>query len=400
MTALRRLSLAHWLVVATLSGVAFGLLFPAAAPHLQPVSDIFLRLIRAVIAPLLCGVLVRAVAGAGSLHALGRLGLRSLVVFEIATTLALLLGWGAALLLQPGAGVSLPAAAPTPAAAPMTFTGVLVNAFPTSIVDALARGDVLQIVVFCFIFGTACLAVGERARPVLALADALAEVGFKFTHFVMWLAPAAVFAALAGTVAAGGSGALGGLARFVGVSWGAQLVFLTAVLGGGLAVARVPLGAWMRAAREPFLVAFATTSSAAALPQVLENLEKFGVPRRILGVVAPLSVSLNLNGSTLHLGFATFFIAQAAGIPLSLEKQLLVLLTLKLASKGVAGIPRANFIVLAAVFPMCGLPPEGLALLLGLDALLDPIRTATNVASHCAAPAIVARWEGADTASR
>jgi proton glutamate symport protein len=347
------------MLLAAAGGVACGLLAPGVASSLGIVTDIFLRLIRAIVAPVLVGVLIRAVGSAGSLGDLGRLGWKSLLLFELFTTVALLLGWGAALLFEPGRGVALASAA-APTVNAWSLRDLVVNAFPTSIFDAMARGDVLQILVFCLLFGLACLSAGEKARPVLDLAEAVVAVAFRFTHLVMFLAPLAVFAALAGT----------------------------------LGVAGVPLRRFLRAVREPFLIAFATTSSAAALPQTLENLERFGVPRRILGVVAPLSVSLNLCGSTLFLGLATLFIAQAAGIALSVEQQLLILVTLKLTSKGVAGIPRANLVVLAALFQSFGLPPEGLGLLLAIDAFIDPIRTSVNVVGHCTAPVVVARWEG------
>ncbi len=374
-------------------GVVFGLAAPELAVQLKFISDIFLRLIRAIIAPVLFGVLVRAVGGVGGMKDLGRLGWKSLVFFEVATTLALLLGWFTAAIFRPGDNVALAAQA-APVVSKMTFTDVLVNAFPTSIVDAMARGDVLQIVVFCFLFGVACLAVGERARPVLVLADAVVAVAFRFTQIIMYLAPAAVFAAMAGTVATSGVGVLLGLARLFGAAWGAELLFLAVVFGGSLVASGVPMRRFVHFVREPFLIAFSTTSSAAALPQTLENMERFGVPNRILGVVAPLSLSLNLCGSTLFLGLATLFVAQAANVPLSFDQQLLILLTLKLTSKGVAGIPRANFVVLTALFQSFGLPLEGLGLLLGIDALIDPIRTSVNVVGHCAAPAVVARWEG------
>ena len=374
-------------------GVVFGLAAPELAVHLKFISDIFLRLIRAIIAPVLFGVLVRAVGGVGGMKDLGRLGWKSLVFFEVATTLALLLGWFTAAIFRPGDNVALAAQA-APVVSKMTFTDVLVNAFPTSIVDAMARGDVLQIVVFCFLFGVACLAVGERARPVLVLADAVVAVAFRFTQIIMYLAPAAVFAAMAGTVATSGVGVLLGLARLFGAAWGAELLFLAVVFGGSLVASGVPIRRFVHFVREPFLIAFSTTSSAAALPQTLENMERFGVPNRILGVVAPLSLSLNLCGSTLFLGLATLFVAQAANVALSFDQQLLILLTLKLTSKGVAGIPRANFVVLTALFQSFGLPLEGLGLLLGIDALIDPIRTSVNVVGHCAAPAVVARWEG------
>ncbi len=395
LASFRRISLAQWILVGAAGGVALGFVAPDVAVRLTFISDIFLRLIRAIIAPVLFGVLVRAVGGVGGLQDLGRLGLKSVVFFEVATTLALLLGWFTAAVFRLGDNVALTALA-TPTVAQMTLTEVLVNAFPTSVVDAMARGDVLQIVVFCFLFGVACLAVGEKATPVLVLADAIVAIAFRFTHMIMVLAPAAVFAALAATVASGGMDTLAGLVRLLVAAWGAELAFLIVFLGGSLVACRVPVRRFAHFAREPFLIAFGTTSSAAALPQTLENMERFGVPSRILGVVAPLSISLNLCGSTIYLGLATLFVAQAAGIDLSFDQQVLMLLTLKLTSKGVAGIPRANFVVLTALFQSYGLPLEGLGLLLGIDALIDPIRTSVNVLSHCVAPAVVARWEGVE----
>lgn len=391
----RRISLVQWMLIAVAAGIPLGFLAPGVAAELKVISDVFLRLIRAIIAPVLFGVLIRAIGTAGSMKDLGRLGWKSVVCFEVFSTLALLLGWFTAVVFQPGVGVNL-AVAPAPAAAPVTFTSVVLNAVPTSLIDAMARGDVLQMVVFCTLFGAACLAVGEKARPVVAFADALAEVAFKFTHLIMYLAPLAVLAAMASTVAGGGVNVLVGLLKVFAAAWFSQLVFLFVVLGGALVIFRVPLRRFVRAVREPFLVAFATTSSAAALPQTLEQIERFGVPRRIIGVVAPLSISLNLNGSTIFLGLATLFVAQAAGIDLSIEQQLFILLTLKITSKGVAGIPRANFVVLAALFQSFGLPLEGIAVLLGIDALIDPIRTSVNVVSHSVAPVVVARWEGTD----
>ena len=376
------------------SGACLGLLAPQWGERLDFLTTIFLRLIRSIIAPVLVGVLLRAIAGAGSVGSLGRLGWKSVVCFEAATTIALLLGWFAVEFTQPGAGFALESAAAVGSPPTATLAEALESAVPTSIVDALARGDVVQIVVFCFVFGIACLSVGKKARPVVEFADALAEVAFRYTAYVMYLAPLAVFAAAANAFAGGGESVFEGLAAFSAVAWAAQALFLAVVLLGALLLCGVPVRRFAHYAREPFVIGFATTSSAAALPQTLENIERFGVPRRILGVVAPLSLSLNLNGSTIHLGMATLFIAQAAGIQLSLEQQVVILLTLKLTSKGVAGVPRANFVVLAAVFEAHGLPMEGLAVLLGIDALIDPIRTSVNVASHCVAPVVVARWEG------
>ncbi len=381
------------------AGVSLGLLAPQWVERIEFLSTLFLRLIRSIIAPVLVGVLIRAIAGAGTLGALGRLGWKSAVCFEAATTVALLLGWFTVLAVSPGHGLALGAAASPELREPAGLAATLESAIPTSIFDALARGDVLQIVVFCFLFGIACLSVGKKARPVVEFADSLAEVAFRYTDYVMYLAPFAVLAAAANTVAGGGAGALEELAAFTAAAWVAQGLFLGLGLVGALILCGVPLGRFAHFAREPFLIGFATTSSAAALPQTLENMQRFGVPRRILGVVAPLSLSLNLNGSTIHLGMATLFIAQAADIHLSFEQQVVILLTLKLTSKGVAGVPRANFVILAAVFEGHGLPMEGLAVLLGIDALIDPVRTSVNVVSHCAAPAVVARWEGSTFAA-
>ena len=252
-----------------------------------------------------------------------------MVCFETATTAALLIGWFAVLLARPGDGLSLDASLDeTPQSIGLAET--LESAIPTSIVDALARGDILEIVLFCFLFGLACLSVGRQARPVVQLADALAKVAFRYTDFVMYLAPLAVLSAAANAVAGGGTRTLEGLAAFVASAWLAQGLFMAVVLAGGLVLCRAPLRRFAHFAREPFLIGFATTSSAAALPKTLERMERFGVPRRVLGVVAPLSLSLNLNGSAIHLAMATLFVAQAAGIQLSVERQVVILLTLKL----------------------------------------------------------------------
>ncbi len=390
---LRRLSLTSWLLLAAAAGLALGFITPEFSRQLGFLSDIFLRLIRSIIAPVLVGVLIRAIAGAGSLGNLGRLGWKSVLYFEGSTTIALLLGWFIVAFWRPGEGLELPAHSSLPAE-PLGFVQFLTNAVPTSVIDAMARGDVLQIVVFCFLFGLACLSLGEKARPIVELADSLTEVAFRYTDYVMYLAPMAVLAAVAQTVANRGSGSLAGLVRFIGAAWFAQALFLILVFGGTLALFRIPVLRFVHFAREPFLIAFATTSSAAALPQTLENMQRFGVPKRILGVIAPLSLSLNLNGSTIHLAMATLFVAQAADLHLSFQQQLFILLTLKLTSKGVAGVPRANFVILAALFEGYGLPREGLAMLLGVDALIDPVRTSVNVVSHCISPVAIASWEG------
>ncbi|MBA2353096.1 MAG: dicarboxylate/amino acid:cation symporter [Acidobacteria bacterium] len=392
LSRIAEVSLARWMLLAAVGGLVIGWYAPSLAMRLGWISEVFLRLIRMLVAPLLFGVLVPAIGRAGASRDVGRLGWKSLVVFELATTVALLIGWAAGTLLQPGRGLGLPAnlAALPP---PTSVSAVLVNAVPTSIFDAMARGDLLQIVVFCLLFGVAALSAGPRAGPVLDFADAVAAITFRCTHYVMWLAPAAVLAALATTVATNGPHALSGLTRVVGAAWLAELAFLAA-LGVVLAATGVPLRRFVAHVRTPFLVGFATSSSAAALPQALAGMERLGVSRRVLGFVAPLSLTLHMNGSAVYLGVATMFVAQAAQMPLPWPTQLLILLMLKLTSKGVTGIPRATVVILAALFEQFGLPLAGVTILIGVDALIDPIRTSVNVISHCAAPALVARWEG------
>lgn len=387
---LKSISIPNWLFIAALAGLAFGLLLPEFTGNFKFINDIFLRLIKAIIAPILFSVLIRALGNAENAKELGKLGWKSLLCFEIWSTLALLIGWFTALVFNSGAGINLEGQH-TVNQTSMTLNDILVNAFPTSIIDSMARGDILQIVVFSFIFGIAALSVGEKAKPVLQFTDSLAEIAFKFTHYIFYLAPPAVFAAMAIT-ASNGKETLTGLASFIISAWFAQFFFLVVILFGTLALFKIPLKGFIYAIKEPFLIAFATTSSAAALPQTLTNLEKYGIPKKLIGIVAPLSLSLNLNGSTIYLGMATLFVAQAANIHLSMDQQILILLVLKVTSKGVAGIPRANFVVLAAIFPTFGLPTEALGLLLGIDVLIDPVRTSVNVISHCAAPTVIAKW--------
>lgn len=373
-------------------GALAGWLWPESVLGLGVLPEIFLRLIRSIIAPVLFGVLVTAVADAGGIGGLGRLGWKSLVYFEAATTIALLLGWAAVVLLEPGAGAVLPPG--KPAAEVAAMGGVFEQMVPASIFDAMARGDIVQILVFCLLLGAAAGAVGAKAEPLVRFASAVTAVTFAYTRYVMWLAPPAVFAVIAGTVARSGRGGMEALGRFVAASWLAQTLFLFVVIGASVLLAGLPLRRFARAVEEPFLVAFATTSSAAALPQTLAAMERLGISTRVSGIVAPLSLSLNLTGSTIHLVMASFFVAQAAGMALPPSRQVLILLVLKLTSKGVAGLPRANFVILSSLFATFGLPAEGLALLLSIDALIDPIRTSINVLGHCAAVPVMARWEG------
>jgi proton glutamate symport protein len=376
-------------------GVAVGALAPETAAKLAPVSSIFLRLIKSIIAPLLFGTLVVGIAGAGSVKTMGRIGLKAAVYFEIVTTIALFLGLAAVNLAKPGVGMGLVsggAAAET--AKPAGLAAILEHTFPASIIDAMAKGEVLQIVVFCFLFGAACAAIGEKARPVVEFAGSVAEVMFRYTKYVMYLAPFGVGAAIAVAVGSKGIGSLAYLGKLILTMYAALAVFVVVVLGAVIAIARVPLRRFYEAAKEPFLIAFSTASSEAALPLALENMEKFGAPKHIVGFVLPTGYSFNLDGTTLYLSLASVFIAQAAGISMTLGEQLIMMLTLMLTSKGVAGVPRAAIVILGGTAAAFRLPLEGVTMLLAIDAVMDMARTSVNVLGNCLAAAVIARWEG------
>ena len=374
------------------AGALAGWLFPGIAAFAEPVARSFLRLIQSVIAPVLVATLIASFARGGKLSALGRLGLKSLVWFEASTTFALLLGWGMMIWFRPGDGVGLIGSAPT-AAAP-DFARVIENMFPSSFFDAMARGDVLQVVLFSIAIGISCATIGAKAETFVRFCESVSAVAFQYTRYVMNLAAIGVAAAIAATVARSGIDVLLALGKFVLLAWAAQALFLILGILLPLLLFRIPIGAFWRHAREPFLIAFGTTSSAAALPSAMDRLERFGLPKTLIGLTLPLGLSFNLCGSTIHLVMATFFVAQAANVPLTLTQQLMILVTLKLTSKGVAGIPRANFVILTSLFPAYALPLEGLAALLGIDAAIDPVRTGINVLANCAGPVAIARWEG------
>lgn len=392
---MKRLSLTAWIFIGMAAGVALGAFAPGVARQLGPVSAIFLRLIRSIIAPLIFGTLVFGIAGGGDLKRMGRIGLKAIVYFEIVTTFALFLGLAAVNLVRPGAGMKLAqtsaeAASPQP---PPSAGAIIEHVFPASIVDAMARGDVLEIVVFAFLFGAACAAVGAKAKPVVAFCESLAEVMFRYTRYVMYLAPLGVGAAIAVTVGSKGFGVLFGLGKLILTMYVAQVLFVGLVLGAVVLLVRIPLAPFYRAVREPFLIAFSTASSEAALPLALENMERFGVPKHIVAFVIPTGYSFNLDGTTLYLSLASVFVAQAAGVNLTFGQQLLMMLTLMLTSKGVAGVPRAALVILAGTLSTFHLPMEGVAVLLGIDALMDMARTSVNVIGNCLASAVVAKWE-------
>jgi proton glutamate symport protein len=363
-------------------------------------SRVFLSLIKVLIAPLIFSTLVVGITGAGGMKAVGRIGLRAMIWFTGATLIALMIGLFAVNVVRPGDGINLPATLSADAkelaerAAKLTAQDHLVGVFPVSIVKSMADNEVLQIVVFALLFALAVAALGERGRPVVQLCEALSETMFKFTGFVMRLAPYGVGAAIAYTVANEGPLVLRNLALLITTLYGALIVFFLVVLLPAALLARIPIVPFLKAVREPAVLAFTTTSSESALPKALENMERLGVPRRIVSFVLPLGYSFNLDGSTLYLSLAAIFVAQASNHELSGGQQLALLATLLLSSKGLAAVPRASLVVLAGTLAQFDLPLEGIALILGVDELMDMARTATNVVGNCLATCIVARWEG------
>jgi proton glutamate symport protein len=394
---MRRPSLSVWILIGLAAGIAFGALYPEAAQKTGLLGTIFLRMIKSIIAPLLFATLVVGIAGTGSLKTMGRIGAKAILYFEIVTTLALFIGLAAVNLVKPGAGVKLESAStPQLAQAAKGFAAIVQDIFPTSIIDAMARGDVLQIVVFALLFGAACAAIGAKARPVVGFCESLAEIMFRFTNYVMLFAPFGVFGAMAAAVGARGPGVLLYLGKLIATLYAAEVFVVITVFGASAVIAGVPIKRFIEYAREPFLIAFSTASSEAALPLALENMEAFGVPKHIVAFVLPTGYSFNLVGTTLYLSLASMFIAQAADVPMPIGSQLVMMLTLMLTSKGVAGVPRAAIVIMAATVTSFHLPAEGVALLFGVDTLMDMARTSVNVLGNCLASAVVARWEGSN----
>lgn len=395
---LTRISLTQWIFIALFAGFAVGVLAPGIVPAVKPFRGLFLNGVKCLIAPLIFSTIVTGIAGAGSFKQLGKMGLRAFVYFEVVTTLALVVGLAAVNILKPGAGLNIggavPEAAVKAATSKMSFGGFIEHLLPTNIIDAIARGDVLQIVIWSTIFAFAVLALGEKARPVVALCESLAEVMFKFTGYIMKLAPLGVGAALAASVAEHGWQVIVPLLKLVGTLYAALAVFLVGVLYPICLFFKIPVVAFVRQIKDAIILAFATTSSESAYPQALSSMEKFGVPRRITSFVLPMGYSFNLDGSTLYLALASVFVAQAAGVDLSIGQQLTMMLTLMLTTKGVAAVPRASLVVLAGTLTAFGLPLEGIALILGVDEFMDMARTAVNLLGNCLATAVVARWEG------
>jgi proton glutamate symport protein len=365
------------------------------AIYFRPFSQLFLRLIKMIIAPLIFATLVAGIAGAGHFKVVGRMGLRAIIYFEVVTTIALIIGLIAVNTTRPGVGVNLPMGQQSEITAkPQTWDQILLHVVPESVIDAMAKGDVLQIVVFSIIFAIALGMIGEKGRPVVAWCEAIAETMFKFTNIVMHYAPIGVGAAIAYTVGHGGLGVLYNLAWLVATLYLALIVLILGVFLPVALIFKVPIRKFLRAVKEPAVIAFSTTSSEAALPRAMEVLERLGVPRRIVSFVLPLGYSFNLDGTTLYLSLAAVFVAQAAGVQLTAGQQVTMLLTLMLTSKGVAGVPRASLVILAGTLASYGLPLEGVTLILGVDELMDMARTMTNVIGNCLATVVIAKWEG------
>ena len=361
---------------------------------IRPFSQLFLRMIKMIIAPLLFATLVAGIAGAGHFKQVGRMGLKALIYFEIVTTIALVVGLLAVNLVKPGVGLEIPATGSGITAKAQTWQEILLHVVPDSVIKAMAEGDVLQIVMFSIVFGIGLGMLGDKGRPMVVWCENLAETMFKVTNIVMHYAPYGVGAAMAYTVGHSGIGVLRNLGLLVLTLYGALIVFILGVLLPVALIFRVPLRKFIRAVREPALIAFSTTSSDAALPRAMEVLERLGVPRRIVSFILPLGYSFNLDGSTLYLSLAAVFVAQAAGVQLTVGQQVTMLLTLMLTSKGVAGVPRASLVILAGTLASYNLPLEGITLILGVDELMDMARTMTNVIGNCLATVVIAKSEG------
>ncbi len=400
-----RPSLTVQIMIGLVAGVAIGWLRPDWGNAVYFLRDIFINLIKSIIAPLVFSTIVVGIAGAGALRKVGRMGAKALVYFEIVTTAALFIGLAVVNFMKPGAGITL-AASNTDIiktigqSHPKTVVETLVHVFPSSVIDSMVRSDVLQIVAFSVLFALAVSSVGEKGKPIIRAMESLSQIMFKFTNYVMMFAPIGVGAAMAHTVATQGLGVLANLGRLILSLYLALIILVLLIFGLVIFIVRIPLLQFVRAVREPATIAFATTSSESALPKAMESMERLGVPRHIVGFVMPTGYSFNLTGSTLYLAMASVFVAQAAettmGWHMGIGQQITMMLTLMLTSKGVAGVPRASLVILLATlnsFVPAGLGPVGVAIIFGIDELMDMGRTCVNVIGNCLATIVVARWE-------
>ncbi len=378
-------------------GLAIGYLFPAFGSNLEFLGQIFIRMVKTIIVPIIFSTLVVGIAGHGDLKAVGRIAMKSLIYFEIVTTFALFIGLVVVNIIKPGAGVRLDADTSMPAGLTVKHHGLLdsvLNIFPDNVFDSAVRGDVLEVVVFSILFAIALTLIKEKGKPILDFCSALSETMFKYTGIVMYYAPIGVGAAIAAVIGSKGISVLLHLGMLIFSLYAGIIIFIVLILLPVALLFKVPIRRFVSAVKEPAVIAFSTTSSEAALPRAMEAMEALGVPRRIVSFVIPTGYSFNLDGTTLYLSLASVFAAQAAGIELSVGQQLLIGLTLILSSKGAAGIPRASLIVLTGTLASFGLPVQAVAIILGVDAIMDMARTATNVIGNCLATVVIAKWEG------
>ena len=383
-------------------GILAGWLFPDFAVRTHVLAEIFLRMVKMIIAPLLFATLVVGIAGHGDVKSLGRLGIKTIAYFEVVTTIALFIGLGFANLFKPGVGMGNISTAHTglnsivQSAATThhnSFGELLLGLFPTSIFQSMAEGNLLQIVVFCIFFALAIVAVGEKAKPVVDVLNSLATIMFKFTEYVMYFAPVGIFGAIAYTVGSNGLSILWNYGKIILSLYVALAAFVLFVLVAACKIVKISIRALIKALQEPALLAFSTASSEAALPKAMKIMEDFGVPKSIVGFVMPTGYTFNLDGSTLYLAMAVIFSTQIVGHPLTFEQQLVIMFALMLTSKGIAGVPRVALIVLAGTLTSFGIPILGVAILLGIDQILDMGRTTVNLIGNCVATVVIARWE-------
>ena len=396
--AVLRKSLTTWILISMVLGAEFGYDWPQIAVNLQVISKIFLRLIKTIIAPLLFATIVVGIAGHSNLKQVGRMGWKSLVYFEIVSTIALFIGLFAINISRAGVGVRQPETAAAENLQNLqvqTGSDIILHVFPENIAKSIYEGQVLQIVIFSIIFGIAVALLKEKFKnPMIRFTEALAETMFKFTQIVMLFAPFAVFAAIAYSIGHMGPGILFNLFKLLATLYVSLVIFLLIVLLPVAWLFKIPVKKFVIAISEPVSIAFATTSSESALPVAMERMEEFGVPRKIVAFVMPTGYSFNLDGTTLYLSLATIFVAQVSGIHLAFDRQLLIVFTLMLTSKGVAGVPRASMVILLATVASFGLPAWPVYIILGIDELMDMARTSVNVIGNCLATAVIARWEG------
>lgn len=400
------LSLTKQIFLGLIVGILAGWLAPQFSSQLSFVRDIFLSLIKSIIAPLVFATIVIGIAGGGDLKKVGRMGAKALLYFEIVTTIALFLGLAVVNIIRPGDGITLQGdpglLGKIAENHPKTLIETIIHVFPSSIIESMAKGDVLQIVAFSILFAMAVTAIGSKGKPIIEFCESLAQVMFTFTGFIMKFAPFGVGAAMAVTISHQGLHILSNLGLLVISLYAALVLFVVFVLGTVMLIARVPIKPFLKAVREPFILAFVTTSSESALPKAMEAMERFGVPKRIVGFVMPAGYSFNLDGTTLYLAMASVFVAQAAsttvaGFTFSFEQQLMMMLSLMITSKGVAAVPRASLVILLATlstFLPPGIGALGVAMIFGIDELMDMARTSVNLLGNCLATVVIARWEG------